>query len=111
MVKGSCYGEDHIDYYGILKEILELEYFDAKKVILFLCDWYDPKEGVTHDFKHDIKDEDKSSQCFAKLDACCKLSEDFSSQCPRYFWDNNYIFPTFVSTWRVFCEDISRTLR
>ena len=45
-----------MDYYDILKKILELEYSSAKKVILFLCDWYDPKEGVAHDFKHDIVD-------------------------------------------------------
>ena len=56
MVNRSCYGENHIDYYGILKEIIELEYSGANKVILFLCDWYDPKEGVTHDFRHDIVD-------------------------------------------------------
>ena len=56
LVKGSCYEEDHIDYYDILKKILELEYSSAKKVILFLYDWYDLKEGVTHDFKHDFVD-------------------------------------------------------
>ena len=36
VIKGSCYGEDYIDYYGILKKIIELEYSGAKKVILFL---------------------------------------------------------------------------
>ena len=56
IVKGSCYAKDLINYYIIFKEILELEYSSANKVILFLCDWYDPKAGVIHDFKHNIVD-------------------------------------------------------
>ena len=28
-----------VTYYGVLKEIVELEYFLSRKVVLFKCDW------------------------------------------------------------------------
>ena len=56
MVCGSCYEEDNIDYYGVLKEVLELEYSDGCKLVLFLCDWYDPVQGVIHDKRHGTVD-------------------------------------------------------
>ena len=30
MVKGSCYGEGNMDYYGILKEVLKVEYYSTQ---------------------------------------------------------------------------------
>ncbi|GKB70504.1 hypothetical protein Tco_0931916, partial [Tanacetum coccineum] len=40
MVKGE-YGEDIIDYYGILQEVLEVEYLgENKRVLVFKCDWF-----------------------------------------------------------------------
>lgn len=58
MVRGSCYGENHLSYYGILKEILELEYNvpGNNKVVLFSCDWYDPNGRVIVDARHEIVD-------------------------------------------------------
>ncbi|XP_019240549.1 PREDICTED: uncharacterized protein LOC109220542 [Nicotiana attenuata] len=38
-------GEGDVDYYGVLQEILELEYavgWPKKKLVLFRCKWYDP---------------------------------------------------------------------
>ncbi len=36
------------DYYGILKEILELDFTGEpiKTVVLFLCEWYDPTPNI-----------------------------------------------------------------
>ncbi|XP_039135719.1 uncharacterized protein LOC120273141 [Dioscorea cayenensis subsp. rotundata] len=47
-IKGSNYSELSSDYYGILKEIIELEYpaLLIKKVVLFKCDWFDPTPNV-----------------------------------------------------------------
>jgi len=42
-----------IDYYGILQEIIELQY-DAHTVLLFKCDWFDIINGVKVDRKHGI---------------------------------------------------------
>lgn len=58
VVRGSCYGEDQLDYYGILKEVLEVEYFISgpNKLILFSCDWFDPRGGIVVDTRHDIVD-------------------------------------------------------
>ncbi|GJZ44342.1 reverse transcriptase domain-containing protein [Tanacetum coccineum] len=40
VVKGE-YGEDIIDYYGILQEVLEVEYLgENKRVLVFKCDWF-----------------------------------------------------------------------
>ncbi|KMT02057.1 hypothetical protein BVRB_9g207860 [Beta vulgaris subsp. vulgaris] len=40
MVK-SIVGAREDDYFGILTEILEVQYLDGKRVILFRCDWWD----------------------------------------------------------------------
>jgi hypothetical protein len=42
-----------IDYYGVLQDVIELQY-DAQKVILFRCDWFDIINGVKVDRKHGI---------------------------------------------------------
>ncbi|PHT31460.1 hypothetical protein CQW23_27797 [Capsicum baccatum] len=36
VVKGQ-----NINYYGVLTEIVELQYFDGKCIVLFKCDWWD----------------------------------------------------------------------
>ena len=47
-ISGVCVIDDaregEIDWYGVIKEILELEYVDElmKTVVLFNCEWYDP---------------------------------------------------------------------
>jgi len=43
-IKGSSHSADEIDYYGILTEILRLEYhaLPFKQTVLFKCSWFDP---------------------------------------------------------------------
>lgn len=43
-IKGSIYGEDELDYYGRLLEVMVVEYpgLHDKKVVLFKCEWFDP---------------------------------------------------------------------
>ncbi|XP_071695507.1 uncharacterized protein [Rutidosis leptorrhynchoides] len=47
-LKGSSYGNLSSDYYGILVEIVQLEYpaLPIKSVVLFKCDWFDPTPNV-----------------------------------------------------------------
>ncbi|WCJ29244.1 hypothetical protein M5689_010890 [Euphorbia peplus] len=40
LVKGVM-NDKTIDYYGILKEIVELQYLTGKRIALFKCDWWD----------------------------------------------------------------------
>lgn len=47
-------GEHHLqetDFYGVLKDIIALEYIDNKRVFLFKCDWWDVrnKTGIRRD--------------------------------------------------------------
>ena len=39
-VLGDTSGNDAMDYYGMLEEVLELDYF-GDTVVLFKCQWYD----------------------------------------------------------------------
>ncbi|XP_038705330.1 uncharacterized protein LOC120001133 [Tripterygium wilfordii] len=35
-----------VDYYGVIKDIIELEYFGENRVVLYRCDWFDvPPQG------------------------------------------------------------------
>ncbi|XP_049388507.1 uncharacterized protein LOC125852871 [Solanum stenotomum] len=48
-IKGTNYSADDNDYYGVLTEILELEYKGStliKKTVLFKCEWFDPTPNV-----------------------------------------------------------------
>ncbi|KAJ9188760.1 hypothetical protein P3X46_000125 [Hevea brasiliensis] len=46
-VKGSCYNEYESDYYGLLNEVLQLEYFGVgNNIILFKCEWFDTNKGI-----------------------------------------------------------------
>ncbi|KAK9128800.1 hypothetical protein Syun_017597 [Stephania yunnanensis] len=42
LVKGSNYANVSHDYYGVLKDVAEIEYTGLKHVVLFKCEWYDP---------------------------------------------------------------------
>ncbi|XVE92524.1 hypothetical protein REPUB_Repub01dG0104600 [Reevesia pubescens] len=42
--KTSCLDDD-VTYYGVLKDIIELNYFERFRVVLFKCDWIDPGQG------------------------------------------------------------------
>ncbi|XP_076884540.1 uncharacterized protein LOC143533746 [Bidens hawaiensis] len=58
-VKGATYNEHEIDYYGLLDEILELEYHSTIGrcvVVLFRCTWFDPVRGVRVDPKTHMVD-------------------------------------------------------
>ncbi|KAK9064523.1 hypothetical protein SSX86_015905 [Deinandra increscens subsp. villosa] len=58
-VKGAVYNEHEIDYYGLLDEILELEYHSSLGrcvVVLFKCTWFDPVNGVRVDPKTNMVD-------------------------------------------------------
>ena len=42
-VKGSSYGENEHDYYGVIEEIMELTYLGMNnRVTIFKCHWFDP---------------------------------------------------------------------
>ncbi|KAK4421458.1 hypothetical protein Salat_2096400 [Sesamum alatum] len=44
-VLGSTYSECEVDYYGLLEEIVELEYYGlGRGVALFKCHWYDTSD-------------------------------------------------------------------
>ena len=47
-IKGSNYSETFDDYFGIVEEILIVEYprFPIKKTVLFKCQWFDPTLNV-----------------------------------------------------------------
>ena len=40
LVKGMVENKN-IDYYGVLNEIIELQYLNEKRIVLFKCDWWD----------------------------------------------------------------------
>lgn len=39
-------GEEEVEYYGVLTDIIELDYYSQFKVILFRGDWANPEEGL-----------------------------------------------------------------
>ena len=47
-IKGSNYSESSNDFYGLLTEVIQLEYpaLPIKRTVLFKCDWFDPVENV-----------------------------------------------------------------
>ncbi|KAJ9556176.1 hypothetical protein OSB04_010790 [Centaurea solstitialis] len=60
-VKGSVYNYTEPDYYGLLDEVLEVEYPSVKRcvVVLFKCTWFDAYHcyrGVRVDHKHNLVD-------------------------------------------------------
>ncbi|GJW97189.1 transposon, En/Spm-like, transposase-associated domain protein [Tanacetum coccineum] len=58
-MKGSAYNEFESDYYGLLVEVLEVNYHDSNGryvVVLFKCDWFEPIQGVRVNRKHDLVD-------------------------------------------------------
>ena len=63
-VKGSAYNENEIDYYGILEEVIELQFLGQdNNVFLFKCHWFDPT-SIRHDTTYgliDVKHKSKLS--------------------------------------------------
>lgn len=48
MNSGIAVQAGDMSYYGVLKEVLEVQYSGTinLKCILFLCDWYNPQSGI-----------------------------------------------------------------
>ncbi|KAK9056386.1 hypothetical protein SSX86_027476 [Deinandra increscens subsp. villosa] len=58
-VRGASYNEQESDYYGLLDDILELEYHSnlgSCVVVLFKCTWFDPVKAVRVDPKTKMVD-------------------------------------------------------
>ena len=46
-VRGSCYNDYDRDFYGLLTDIIELNYYGAgNNIVLFKCDWFDIERGT-----------------------------------------------------------------
>ena len=55
--RGSSYGEDEIDYYGVVEDIIELSYVgNNNNVFVFRCNWFDPINGVRLDPSYKLVD-------------------------------------------------------
>ncbi|KAL0282920.1 UNVERIFIED_CONTAM: hypothetical protein Sangu_2922600 [Sesamum angustifolium] len=50
-VQNSSYTDTDIDFYGMLEEIIQLDYpvIDGQQVVLFKCKWVDPTRGMKFD--------------------------------------------------------------
>lgn len=44
----------NVTYYGVLDEIVQLDYYGTMKIVLFKCDWIDVHRGVKQDGKFTI---------------------------------------------------------
>ncbi|GLT85670.1 hypothetical protein SLE2022_038530 [Rubroshorea leprosula] len=60
-VKGTTINSaDETDYYGVLKEVIELLYYGnsghQETIILFNCDWYDTNRGIRVNVEYGIVD-------------------------------------------------------
>ena len=56
-VRGNIYGENDLDYYGIVEDILELSYLgNQNKVFILRCYWFDPINGVNVDNRYGLVD-------------------------------------------------------
>ena len=55
-VKGSNYNDDEADFYGLLEEIIQLQYPGPcpMQVVLFRCRWFDPIKGMRKHKKYDL---------------------------------------------------------
>ena len=59
-IRGTCYNEEEADYYGLVEDIIELEYHNPTEkktvLVLFKCNWYDSTEnrGWRKHPKHDL---------------------------------------------------------
>ena len=96
--------DGHVDYFGVLTQVIEVEYFDKIRVMLFRCDWVDPSMGVHKDemgfttvnFKHLLY----SGQC--------KLDEPFvfPSQTEQVFYVEDDLSPNWHVVIRSKIRDI-----
>ena len=62
-VWGNNYNENELDYYGIVEEVLELDYIGHRNhVVIFKCHWFDHLQGVRTDKKYNIADVNHKSK-------------------------------------------------
>ncbi|OMO58327.1 Transposon, En/Spm-like protein [Corchorus capsularis] len=54
-INGSCYNDNERDFYGVLVDIVELEYLgEGNKLMLFKCRWFDVERGVQVHPRHGL---------------------------------------------------------
>ena len=54
-VKGETEGDQNYDFYGILQDVVQLQYPGPdNKVVIFKCRWFDIPNGVRVDKKHGL---------------------------------------------------------
>ena len=54
--RGSLYGENEFDYYGVVEEIIELSYVGNNSLFVLRCHWFDPVNGVKCDERYKLVD-------------------------------------------------------
>ena len=56
-VKGNCYDYAERDFYGLLLDIVELDFLgEGNKVVLFKCRWFDSERGFRIHPRHGLVD-------------------------------------------------------
>lgn len=91
MVKGTS-GDKEQDYFGILTDIIELQYLNGKRLILFRCDWWD-----THKIGRGIKI-DKYGIISVNKRCHLRTNEPFvlMSQAKQVFYVNDGFDPNWL---------------
>ncbi|KAL4573651.1 hypothetical protein LXL04_020465 [Taraxacum kok-saghyz] len=77
MNTGVCISGDSCDYYGMLLEILEVEYpgLPIKSTVLFRCDWYDPTPNVGVKIHNEYKLEEAHAPHGPHSSHCSELTQ------------------------------------
>ncbi|CAN1337175.1 hypothetical protein LINPERPRIM_LOCUS37485 [Linum perenne] len=85
--------DENIDFYGVLTEVIQLDYVRDKHVYLFKCEWYDVDKR-----KHRIVKDCAITSI--RVDRLWYLSDPFvlANQAKQVFYIN---YPKFGSNWRV----------
>lgn len=101
-VKGSTYIGNELDYYGILEEVLELQYLGHDNhIVIFKCHWFDP-HFVQNDTTYKIVDVKHKSKL--------RTYEPFilAAQAQQVYY-SNYPSPRMKDWWAV-CKVKTRIL-
>ncbi|XP_031105391.1 uncharacterized protein LOC116010220 [Ipomoea triloba] len=61
VVQGN-HGDELIDFYGVLNEVIELEYIKDHRIVLFKCDWFDI--GKRSYIQHDVVEAERKGDDF-----------------------------------------------
>ncbi|XP_065860184.1 uncharacterized protein [Euphorbia lathyris] len=91
LVKGVM-GDKMIDYYGVLNEIVELQYLVGKRTVLFKCDWWDV-DNIGRGIKID-------KHGFTSVNTTRKLATDepfvLASQVEQVFYVEDGLTPNWL---------------